>query len=109
MLKDSVKSPDNLSIGQRIQEKRIEKGIKAIDMAIALDISKDQYSRIENGHSTCSTKVLFQLAQYLDVSTDYLLFGEEPEGIISQINMMLANKNQKELITIKKVVEAISY
>jgi len=34
-----IENIDDLSIGQRIQEKRIEKGTKAIDMAIALDIS----------------------------------------------------------------------
>ena len=107
MLKDSVKSLDNFALGQRIQEARIEKGIKAVDMAVALEMSKDQYSRIENGRSVCSIQKLYQIAQYLEVSADYLLFGTEQEGIIGQIYTLLTKKNKSELETIKRVVEAI--
>ena len=107
MLKDNVKNLDNFALGQRIQETRIEKGIKAVDMAVALDMSKDQYSRIENGRSVCSTQKLYQIAQYLEVSADYLLFGAEQEGIMGQIYALLASKNKSELETIKRVVEAI--
>ena len=108
MLKDCVKELDNFALGQRIQEIRIAKLIKAVDMAVALDMSKDQYSRIENGRSGCSTKHLYQIAQYLEVSADYLLFGDSEEGILAQIHRMLEKKSVKELETIKRVVEAIS-
>ena len=108
MLKDSVKELDNFALGQRIQEIRIAKQIKAVDMAVALDMSKDQYSRIENGRSGCSTKHLYQIAQYLEVSADYLLFGDSEEGILAQIHRILEKKSVKELETIKRVVEAIS-
>ena len=108
MLKDSVKELDNFAMGQRIQEIRIAKQIKAVDMAVALDMSKDQYSRIENGRSGCSTKHLYQIAQYLEVSADYLLFGDSEEGILAQIHRMLESKSAKELETIKRVIEAIS-
>ena len=107
MLKDSVKELDNFAAGQRIQDTRIKKEINAVDMAVALDMSKDQYSRIENGRSVCSTQKLYQIAQYLEVSADYLLFGEEQTGIIAQIYELLKNKNKNELETIKRVVEAI--
>ena len=107
MLKDSVKEMDCFAIGQRIQEVRIEKGIKAVDMAVALEMSKDQYSRIENGRSVCSTQKLYQISQYLDVSADYLLFGNRQEGLVEQIYNFLAKKDKSELETIKRVVEAI--
>lgn len=107
MLKDSVNNLDNFALGQRIQETRIQKKIKSVDMAVALDMSKDQYSRIENGRSACSTQKLYQIAQYLEVSVDYLLFGDSKEGIIGQIYAMLMEKKQSELETIKRVVEAI--
>lgn len=107
MLKDSVEKMDCFAIGQRIQEVRIQKGIKAIDMAVALEMSKDQYSRIENGRSVCSTQKLCQISQYLDVSADYLLFGNRQEGIMEQIYNLLAKRDKSELETIKRVVEAI--
>lgn len=107
MLKDSVQHLDSFAVGQRIQDTRIKKRIKAVDMAVALDISKDQYSRIENGRSVCSAQKLYQISQYLEVSADYLLFGNEPNGILSQICDLLKNRTQNELETIKRVVEAI--
>lgn len=107
MLKDNVRKVDNFAVGQRIQEERVRKGIKAIDMAYALETSKDQYSRIENGRSVCSTQKLYQIAQHLDVSVDYLLFGEKEEGLVAQIRSLLASKSINELEIIKKVVEAI--
>ena len=47
ILSYDIEKFDAFSVSQRIQEKRIEKKIKAIDMANALEINKDQYSRIE--------------------------------------------------------------
>lgn len=89
ILSYDIEKFDAFSVGQRIQEKRIEKKIKAIDMANALEISKDQYSRIENGRSICSTEKLFQISQYLNVSSDYLLYGKEQKDLLSQINLIL--------------------
>ena len=43
---ENIQEYDALSIGQRIQDIRLQKGIKALDMAVQVDLSKDQYSRI---------------------------------------------------------------
>lgn len=107
MLKENVRELDKLALGRRIQDARIKKGIKALDMAVELNISKDQYSRIENGRSVCSTVKLHQIAQHLDVSVDYLLFGNEEKGLIAQICLMLSSKNVKELEQVKRVLEVI--
>ena len=107
LLRDNVDSLNNPAIGQRIRDARVQKGYKSIDMAAALEISKDQYSRIENGRSTCSTQKLFQIAQYLDVTTDYLLFGDKQQGILSQITVLLGGKGDKELAMVKRVIEAM--
>ena len=66
-----------IQIGQRIQSCRLEKAIKAIDLATAIGIGKDQLSRIENGRVVCTTENLFLIAQYLNVSFDFLLFGKD--------------------------------
>ncbi len=64
-----------LKIGQRIQEKRIEKGIAGVDMAVYLDITANSYSRIERGEVKCDIPKLFVICQMLDISADYILFG----------------------------------
>lgn len=62
-------------IGQRIQKARINKGIAGVDLAAYLNIGKNQLSRIENGRAKCNLSQLFVLAQVLECSADYLLFG----------------------------------
>ena len=45
-----------LTMGERIREARISKDLQSKEMAIILDMSKDNYSRIENGQQLCTTK-----------------------------------------------------
>lgn len=62
-------------IGQRIQQKRVEKNLVAADVASYLEISAKQLSKIENGNANCTIKHLYVLHQLLDCSIDYLLTG----------------------------------
>lgn len=102
-----VKSLDAFALGQRIQEARICNGIKAIDLAELLELSKDQYSRIENGRSVCSTEKLYLISQYLNTSADYLLSGNKPEEILHQLNVVLDGKSEKELERARRVLETV--
>ena len=45
-------------IGQRIQKMRIKEGLKSIDLATELGITKNQMSRIENGRANCTVPQL---------------------------------------------------
>lgn len=64
-------------IGQRIQEKRMLKGISGADMAVYLGVGRNQLSRIENGRTNCTVPHLYIISQLLECSADYLLFGRE--------------------------------
>lgn len=50
---------------------------KAIELASYLGIGKNQMSRIESGKANCTIPQLYCIAQILDCSADFLLFGEE--------------------------------
>lgn len=65
-----------LKIGQRIQEKRIEKELSGPDMAAYLDITANSYLRIKRGEVKCDLSKLFIICQILDISADYILFGK---------------------------------
>lgn len=65
-------------IGQRIQEARLTKGIAGVEVAAYLGIGKNQMSRIENGKANCTIPQLYVLAQLLDCSVDYFMFGKKP-------------------------------
>lgn len=78
-------------MGRRIQNARKKKGFKAIDFADIIGIGKDQLSRIENGRVECKLEYIFVIAQYVDKSADYLLFGKEESkesnGLIEKGNI----------------------
>ena len=66
------------NVGQRIQDMRTRRKMKASDIAAYLNIGTNQYSRIENGRANCTIPQMYVLAQLLECSVDYLLFGKEP-------------------------------
>ena len=75
---------DKWNIGKRIQEVRVKKNLKASDVAAYLDVGTNQYSRIENGRANCTLPQMFVLAQVLNCSVDYLLFGKVPTLSVQQ-------------------------
>ena len=105
---ENIQEYDALSIGQRIQDIQLQKGIKALDMAVQVDLSKDQYSRIERGTSICKITTLHKIAQYLEVSADYLLYGTKDELYIDQIRIFLRGMKKREKEKRIKILEIIS-
>ena len=57
----------------RLKEMRNQKGYSAQKMADRLFISLRQYQRYEYGENSPTLEGLVQIADILDVSTDYLL------------------------------------
>ncbi|MBQ8232628.1 MAG: helix-turn-helix transcriptional regulator [Lachnospiraceae bacterium] len=105
---DYIQEFDAMQMGKRIQEVRNQKGIKAIDMAMQLDMSTNQYSRIECGYSVCTTKVLHKIAQYLEVSADYLLYGGEENEYIKQLYKLIKGKQPKEIEKMLQVMQIMA-
>ena len=58
---------------QRIKELRKEKGITQVEMAELLGCKDRHYQRIEYGYINIPSLTLELLADYFEVSTDYLL------------------------------------
>ena len=88
-------------IGWRIQEKRIEKGITAVDLSTYLNITANQVSRIERGCAGIDIYKLIVICKILGVSADYILFGEMKEENITISKEALKtycdnNKNRRE-------------
>lgn len=61
----------------RIKELRKEKGLKQSEMAEFLGCEVNHYQRIEYGQINVPALMLMQLADYFDVSIDYLLGRSE--------------------------------
>lgn len=58
---------------ERIRELRIEKGVSRRELALALFVSERLISYWENGERECDFDMLMKIANYFEVSVDYLL------------------------------------
>ena len=77
-----------MNIGMRIQEQRIKCGMSGAMLGAYLGINQNQVSRIETGKAKCSLEHLFVIAQVLNCSADYLLFGKK--HLIEQLHQSIA-------------------
>ena len=64
-------------LGERLRLLRMEKRMRQVDIAELLGITQAHYQRIEKGKINIPTLTLCILADYFDVSTDYLLARSE--------------------------------
>lgn len=60
-------------LSARLKELRKEKGLKQIEMAALLECTPNHYQQIEYGNVNIPSMTLEFLADYFEVSTDYLL------------------------------------
>lgn len=81
-----------MNIGMRIQEQRIKFGMSGAMLGAYLGINSNQVSRIETGKARCSLEHLFVIAQVLNCSADYLLFGKKQMPVLTQIQVDLIEK-----------------
>ena len=58
---------------QRLKELRKEKGLTQVEMAKFIDRTESNYQKLEYGTVNVPALTLEKLADFFDVSTDYLL------------------------------------
>ena len=63
----------------RLKEIRIKKGLSQIKVAMDLNIAQNTLSRYENGEREAGYDMLIKLADYYDVSIDYILGRTDKE------------------------------
>lgn len=88
------------AMGRRIREAREKKGIKQIELALQLAIGKNQMYRIENGQTPCKTEYLYEIAQVLDVSLEYLFFGDQENREVSENGLTKKENLVQEMISL---------
>ena len=80
-LKENVSDVHNqVEFGKRIKEERNRLQMTQEDLAQELNIGYVHMNGIENGRKGCSIDLLLEIAEVLDVSTDYLLTGRLSGG-----------------------------
>ena len=62
-----------MDFNERLKELRKSRKVTQVGMAIAIDLTERQYQRLEAGESKPMYDTLLALADYFDVSLDYLV------------------------------------
>ena len=70
---------DQKEFGKRLKEIRLIRGMTQEELAEMLNINKQHVSRMERGVTACSIDLLIELSCHLQISTDYLLMGKDPD------------------------------
>ena len=65
----------------RLKALRQEKGLKQVEMAALLECTEGHYQKIEYGKINLPTLTLIKLADFFDVTTDYLLGRTENRAV----------------------------
>lgn len=75
---------DPISCGQRIKELRRLSGLTQEQLADSLHTSADHFGKIELGKRRCSLDLLIEIAEFFDVSMDYLILGKSRPNSIAK-------------------------
>ncbi|MBR1693580.1 MAG: helix-turn-helix transcriptional regulator [Lachnospiraceae bacterium] len=93
-----------MNIGQMIYEQRKSKRLRQEDVAQYLHVSKSTLSNYENNIHEPDLDTLVSLADFFDVSTDYLLGRTNLSCNFSMINQSLTDR-----VTFASLIEQTSH
>ena len=88
----------------RIKELREDRDLKQSDLALATGIDQRTISNYETGKTNPDGFALIQIADYFNVSIDYLLFRTERDFYESEKQKNYINKIIADLNDLKKYV-----
>ncbi len=88
-----------IDISQKIKALRLEKELKQKDVATAINIATNTLSQFENNKGRPSLEVLSSLADFFEVSIDYLVGRADDFGNVNVItNGAELSKDEKTLL-----------
>lgn len=98
---------DKKDVGERIKVLRKRKHLTQSELSECLDYTNErQLQRIESGETVCSVDKLMEVAQILETSTDFLLFGIEEETIVD-LSDYVRGKSRGEQLFVQRIVETV--
>ena len=91
-------------IGKRISDRRKSLGYTQEQLAEMMDVSIQMISNLERGNKAIKIDNLLKVSKLLQVSTDYILTGEQSE---SEISSKLKQLSDREYRIVCKMVDYI--
>lgn len=96
-----------MNLGARIRELRLEKELLQRELSNKIHIASNTLSQFEVGKAKPSYEVLISLADFFQVSTDYLLGrSDDFDNVTIQTNGAQLTKDEEQLLqTYRKLTE----
>lgn len=85
-------------IASRIMEIRETVGLTQENMADIMGLSLSAYKKVESGEKQVSSESLKQIREELEVSVDYLLFGEKDDWNMLLEKINACSEEEKEYL-----------
>ena len=95
-------------LGNRIYERRKELNMTQKELAEAVELSIQSISSIELGKKAVRPENLVKICRTLDVSADYLLFGERSEKQLEPVAEMISRLGSDDLELLKTIIKRMS-
>ena len=93
-----------MSVGERITELRKERNMSQVQLAKAMDVSRQAVSKWENDTSAPDTIRLIQLADALDTDVEYLATGNHSK-IKAAPQVVPVYRNVDRIVEVEKIIE----
>lgn len=105
-----MQKPDKIAIGERIRRHREKLNLSREQLSEMIGITSKFLSDIELGIRGFSLEKLFLFSEYLNLSTEYILFGKAPSIndriFLQSINKCPEEKKKYLLSIINKIIES---
>lgn len=99
-----------MEVGERLRELREEKGLSQETLAGKIKIEAKTYGKYEQGKNQLPSSIVVKLAEFYNVSTDYILLGIKPRPIEKLADLqekVPVNKQEKVFDSIVKMIEEL--
>lgn len=91
----------------RIKELREDRDLRQIDVSLATGIDQRTLSNYETGKTNPDSFAIIKLAEYFNVSTDYLLGFENARGVTTDEIIERINKIKADLDNISNDIKKL--
>lgn len=94
-----------IEVGQRLRALREHRGYSRETLSERANISSKFLYEIEAGKKGMSAYTLYQIANALQVSCDFILTGKTPNGDLDYIIKLLSNLNEKDRFHTEQILQ----
>lgn len=92
-------------IGRRIQQRRKQQGFTQEQLADMMNVSIQMISNLERGNKAIRIDNLIKLSRILNISTDYILTGEEPAGDAAGLSARIEQLSERDRVLVGMILE----